>query len=56
MLRQPWVSEGVAGVAAAMGATAPGRHLISLPEAEFLSRAAAEDLWPSFDDETTQIA
>ena len=48
MLRQPWVSEGVAGVVAAMGAPAPGRHLVSLPEAEFLSRAKTEDLWPWF--------
>ena len=48
MLRQPWVSEGVAGVVAAMGPTAPGRHLVSLPEAEFLSRAKTEDLWSSF--------
>jgi hypothetical protein len=48
MLREPWVSEGVAGVVAAMGVTAPGRHLVSLPEAEFLSRAATENLWPSF--------
>jgi len=48
MLRQPWVSEGVAGVVAARGVTAPGRHLVSLPESEFLSRAKTEDLWPSF--------
>jgi hypothetical protein len=48
MLRQPWVSEGVAGVVAAKGVTAPGRHLVSLPESEFLSRAKTEDLWPSF--------
>jgi len=48
MLRVPWVSEGVAGVVAAMGVTAPGRHLVSLPEAEFLSRATAEDLWAPF--------
>jgi hypothetical protein len=48
MLRQPWVSEGVAGVVAANGVTAPGRHLVSLPEAEFLSRATTEDLWDSF--------
>jgi len=48
MLRQPWVSEGVAGVVAAMGTTAPGQHLVSLPEGEFLSRAGTEDLWPSF--------
>jgi hypothetical protein len=48
MLRQPWVSEGVAGVVAAEGVTAPGRHLVSLPESEFLSRARTEDLWPSF--------
>jgi hypothetical protein len=48
MLRQPWVSEGAAGVVAGMGVTAPGRQLASLPEPEFLSRAASEDLWPSF--------
>ena len=28
--------------------TAPGRQLVSLPEAEFLSRATTEDLWASF--------
>lgn len=48
MLRQPWVSEGVAGVLAGRGVTVPGRHLASLSEPEFLSRAASEDLWPSF--------
>jgi hypothetical protein len=48
MLRQPWVSEGVAGVVAANGATAPGRYLVSMPETEFLSRTRTEDLWPSF--------
>ncbi len=48
MLQQPWVSEGVAGVVAAMGVTAPGRHLLSLSEAEFLSRATTEDLRASF--------
>jgi hypothetical protein len=48
MLRQPWVSEGVAGVVAAMGPTAPGQHLVSLPEEEFLSRAKTEDLWSAF--------
>ena len=48
MLRQPWVSEGVAGVVAANGVTAPGRHLVSLPETEFLSRAKTEDIWSSF--------
>ena len=48
MLKQPWVSEGVAGVVAAMGTTAPDRHLVSLPDAEFSSRAKTEDLWPSF--------
>jgi hypothetical protein len=48
MLRQPWVNEGVAGVVAAKGGTEPGRHLVSLPEAEFLSRASTEELWPSF--------
>ena len=48
MLRQPWVSEGVAGVVAGMGVPAPGRQLASLPEAEFLSRAKMEQLWPCF--------
>jgi len=48
MLRQPWVSEGVAGVVSGMGVTAPGRQLISLTEAEFLSRAMTEELWPCF--------
>ena len=48
MLRQPWVSEGVAGVVAAQGVTVPGRYLASLPEREFLSRAKKEDLWQSF--------
>ncbi len=48
MLRQAWVSEGLAGVVAAKGVTAPGRHLVSLPGSEFLSRAKTEDLWPSF--------
>ena len=48
MLREPWVSEGAAGVVAAIGMPTPGRHLVTLPEAEFLSRATTEDLWPSF--------
>jgi hypothetical protein len=48
MLRQPWVSEGVAGVVAARSLPAPGLHLASLPESEFLSRAKTEDLWSSF--------
>jgi hypothetical protein len=48
MLRQPWISEGVAGVVAAKGETKPGRYLVSLPDAEFLSRAKTEDLWSSF--------
>jgi len=48
ILRQPWVSEGVAGVVAGMGAAEPGRHLMTLPEPEFLSRAKAADLWASF--------
>jgi hypothetical protein len=48
MLRQPWVSEGVAGVLAGMWPTAPGRQLASLPEAAFLSRAATAQLWPCF--------
>jgi hypothetical protein len=44
----PWVSEGVAGLVAEMGATAPGRQSLSLPKMEFLSRAKREELWPSF--------
>src|ERR1039458_6880809 len=48
MLRQPWVSEGVAGVVAGMEATAPGRQLASLPRMEFLARAKTEELWPCF--------
>ena len=48
MLRQPWVSEGIAGVVAGRGVTAPGRHLASLPESEFLSRAMTEDPWSAF--------
>jgi hypothetical protein len=50
MLRQPRVSEGLAGVVAAMGTTAVGQHLVSLSEGEFVSRATTEDLWPSFAD------
>lgn len=48
MLKQPWVSEGVAGVVAEKGVTEPGRRLASLPESEFLARAKTEDLWPAF--------
>lgn len=48
MLKEPWISEGVAGVVAAMEAAGSGRHLVSLPEAEFLSRAKEADLWPAF--------
>jgi hypothetical protein len=48
MLKEPWVSEGTAGVVAALGETAPGRRLITLPEEEFLSRAKTEDLWAPF--------
>ena len=46
MRKQPWVAEGVAGIVAQMGATAPGRQIIRLPEVEFLSRAKKEALWP----------
>jgi hypothetical protein len=49
MRHQLWVSEGVAGLVAEMGATAPGRQSISLPKAKFLSRAKRQTLWPSFD-------
>lgn len=48
MLKQPWVSEGVAGVVADMGVTVPGRQLVRLAEQEFLARARTEELWPSF--------
>jgi hypothetical protein len=48
MRKQAWVSEGVAGVVAEMGATGPGRQSISLPKTEFLSRAKGEELWPFF--------
>ena len=48
MLKQPWVSEGVAGVVAEMAPTAPGRYLASMSEGEFLARAKATDLWPAF--------
>lgn len=47
-LRQPWIAEGVAGVVAERGVTAPGRNLLSLPATEFLARAKTTDLWPSF--------
>jgi hypothetical protein len=49
LLRQPWFSEGAAGVIAGMGAPLPGRKLVSLPAAEFVRRARNEALWPSFD-------
>jgi hypothetical protein len=48
MRKQPWVSEGVAGLPAEIGMRAVGRQSISLPKAEFLSRAKREELWPSF--------
>ncbi len=48
MRKQPWVSEGVAGLVAEMGTTAPGRQSISLPKKEFLPRAKTEELWLSF--------
>jgi hypothetical protein len=48
MLKQPWVSEGAAGVVAAMGVTAPGHELVTLPESEFLARANSRELWPCF--------
>ena len=49
LLKQPWFSEGVAGVTAGMGVTAPGRQLVALPAVEFIARARHEELWPSFD-------
>jgi hypothetical protein len=48
MRKEPWVSEGVAGLVAEMRPTAPGRQPIVLPKPEFLSRAMREELWPSF--------
>jgi hypothetical protein len=48
MRKEPWVSEGVAGLVAEMRPTAPGRQSIALPKPEFLSRAMREELWPSF--------
>ena len=48
MRKEPWVSEGVAGLVAEMWPTAPGRQPIALPKPEFLSRAMREELWPSF--------
>jgi hypothetical protein len=49
LLKQPWFSEGVAGVTASLGVPAPGRYLIAIPAADFIARARTEDLWPSFD-------
>jgi len=49
LLKQPWFSEGVAGVIAGMGATAPGRRLVALPAVDFIARARHEELWPLFD-------
>jgi len=49
LLKQPWFSEGVAGVMAGMGTTAPGRKLVALPAPNFIAAARHEDLWPSFD-------
>src|SRR5262249_41612540 len=46
----PWVVEGVAGLGPEMMTTAPGRQPITLPEAEFLSLAKKEELWPYFAD------
>ena len=48
-LKQPWFSEGVAGVTAAMGDPAPGKMLVALPAKDFLTRASQEDLWPCFE-------
>jgi len=49
LLRQPWFSEGVAGVTAGMGVTAPGHKLVALPAVDFIARARHEELWPSFE-------
>ncbi len=49
LLRQPWFSEGVAGVLAGMGAPVQGRKLVTIPAVDFVARARNEDLWPSFD-------
>ena len=49
LLKQPWFSEGVAGVVAGMDTTAPGHQLAALPAPEFIAAAKHQDLWPSFD-------
>ena len=49
LLKQPWFSEGVAGVTAGMGIPAPGRQLVALPAVDFIARARHAELWPSFD-------
>lgn len=49
LLKQPWLSEGVAGITAGMGITAPGRKLVALRAVEFIARAGKEELWPSFE-------
>ncbi|HTS48277.1 MAG TPA: hypothetical protein VMH05_10065 [Bryobacteraceae bacterium] len=49
LLKQPWFSEGVAGVVAGMDATAPGHQLVALPALDFIAAARHQDLWPSFD-------
>jgi hypothetical protein len=49
LLKQPWFSEGVAGVTAGMGITAPGRRLVAVPAVDFIAKARYEELWPCFD-------
>lgn len=49
LLRQPWLSEGVAGVTAGMGVTAPGHKLVALPAVDFIAKARQRELWPSFE-------
>jgi hypothetical protein len=49
LLKQPWFSEGVAGVTAGMGIPAPGRKLVAVPAVDFIAKARHEELWPSFD-------
>jgi hypothetical protein len=49
LLKQPWFSEGVAGVTSGMGSTAPGHYLVAVPAVEFIAKTKQEELWPLFD-------
>ncbi|HYL78449.1 MAG TPA: hypothetical protein VEU96_29930 [Bryobacteraceae bacterium] len=49
LLRQPWFSEGVAGVAAGMDTPALGHQLGAIPAVEFVAKTRQQELWPSFE-------